>query len=636
MPRIGCSHSVYCWFVFGAIAIALGCEPKREPTVHMSSARRAGDVAAARLAENNAPKPSSDVPTHPARPTDTQPAALVKDIQEQVPDPLIEIDRVSKALASLSAEVQKIEQGIDQSASAPAMLQVPGRQKINLQEVGGISSRLLNRLKTIQRPNTIRLSLKDAVHRALLNSNVIQIAAYAPAIEAARVVEAEAQFDAVFFTDFNWQDQNRPASSKLSGTNSDNRVWDAGIRKLLSSGMQVQTGYTINRTWSDLIYQTLNPAYFNQFFVEFKQPFLRGFGIDYNRSQIEIRKLDRSINEEKLRQQVRESLFNVEQAYWRLYQARRGFVVSSRLVTELETIVKSLRERYKLQFDVYKVQVALAESRYEQRVAEFVRVRAQVMNAEDALKALINDPNLNLAKDIEIIPTDPPSLEPLMLDVIGEVAAALEYRSELTQARLQIEQAKVAIGVAKNQALPKLDLTFRYVVDGLGKNWDRAFSQLSSNDFNEYVLQLQFEWPIGNRGPEAQLRQARLQQAQAIASHRAQIENAILETQSAIRDLHTYYDQIGPSLRSAQASTEQLVATKLRMERKDLPNLQVELDANELLATSRQNLIQAVGEYNIAIINLERRKGTLLQYNNIVLNATHDDRQLMPYAPVGP
>lgn len=635
MPPLGCSHSVRRWYLFAALVIALGCEAKRESIVHVSSARRAGDVAAARLAENNVPKPPRDVPTRPARPTDTQPAAPVKDIHEQVPDPLEEIELISRNLDGISEDLRKLEEQIEQAAT-PAEKHILSQQKNELYETRNVNPRLLTRLQTIERPNKLRLSLRDIIRRSLMNSYAIQIAAYAPAIDASRVVEAEAQFDAIFFTNFNWQDQNRPASSQLSGTNSDNRMWDIGIRKLLSSGMQVQTGYTVNRTWTDLVFQTLNPAYFNQFFVEFRQPLLRGFGIDYNRSQIEIRKLDRSINEEKFKQQVREQLFNVEQAYWRLYQARRSFVVSSRLVTDLETIVQSLRERYQLQFDVYKVQVALAESRYEQRLAEFIRLRAQVMTAEDTLKALLNDPELNLAKDIEIIPTDPPQLEPLVVDVIGEVAAALEYRTELAQARLQIEQAKVAIGVAKNQALPKLDLTFRYLVDGLGRNWDRAFSQLSSNDFHEYVLQLQFEWPIGNRGPEAQLRQARLQQAQAIAAHRAQIENAVLETQNAIRDLHTSYDQIGPSLRSAQASTEQLTATKLRMERKDLPNLQVELDANELLATSRQTLLQALTDYNVAIINLERRKGTLLRYNNIVLCATHDESQLMPYAPVGP
>ncbi|MCL2329710.1 MAG: TolC family protein, partial [Phycisphaerae bacterium] len=291
--------------------------------------------------------------------------------------------------------------------------------------------------------------------------------------------------------------------------------------------------------------------------------------------------------------------------------------------TELETIVRTIEERQGV--DIQEVQVKLARARYENRKNDFVQAKAQVMDAEDNLKALMNDPDVNLAKDLEIIPTDVVNIEPLIVDVYGEMAAALEYRSELRQARLQIDQAKIAIGVAKNQALPKLDLTFRYVIDGLGGNWGKAFSQMCDNDFNEYMLQLQFEWPIGARAGEAQIRQARLQQAQAIAQHRGRIEQVILETKTAIRDLHTAYDQIGPSLRSAQASQAQLTATKLRQERKDLPSLQVELDAHESLAASRQNLVRSIADYNVAIINLERRKGTLLSYNNIVLNPNRDN-----------
>lgn len=637
MPRSGCSHSVRRWLVFCALPVALGCEPKTEPVIQTGSARRANDVAASRLAENkNVRTPPSDVPVRPARPTDTQPAAPPKAIEAQIPDPTEGFEFVSARLAGVPSELQRIAAELKEGKASPVQRLALEQKQSDLTERQDSDRRILPRLEMIRRPNVIRLTLKDAIRRALLHNYQIQVAAYAPAIDAGRVVEAEAQFDAVMFSNFSYQNQNRPASSQLSGTNSDNRVWEAGVKKLLSSGMQVQAGYTITRTLTDLIYQTLNPAYFNQFFVEFRQPFLRGFGLDYNRSRIELRKLDRGISEERLKQQLREDLFNVEQAYWRLLQARRGFVVSARLVTELETIVKHLDERFKLNFDVYKVQVALARSRYEQRMAEFVRARAQVMDAEDRLKALMSDPEINLAADLEIIPTDAMNMEPLVVDIIGEVAAALDFRSELHEARLQIEQAKVAIGVAKNQSLPQLDLTFRYVVDGLGANWNNAFSQASDNDFNEYLLQLQLEWPIGARAGEAQIRQARLQQAQAIAQRRAQIEQVILETQTAIRDLHTSYDQIGPSLRSAQASEEQLVATKLRMERKDLANLQVELDAHELLATSRQNLVRSLADYNVAIINLERRKGTLLRYNNIVLNPLRDDSVFAQYAPIGP
>ena len=261
---------------------------------------------------------------------------------------------------------------------------------------------------------------------------------------------------------------------------------------------------------------------------------------------------------------------------------------------------------------------------------------SNVGNAEDALKALMNDPDLNLAQDIEIIPVDAASLESLTIDELGEIAAALQYRVELREARHTIEQAKLAIGVAKNQALPKLDVMFRYVAEGLGGNWGKAFHQMTTNDFTEYVLGIEFEWPIGNRGPEAAVRRARLQQAQAIASQRAQIENIIREVRQSMNDLRTSYAQIGPALRAAQASRDQLRATKARQERLDPPSLQVELDAHEALAGARDGLLTVLSNYNIALSDVERRKGTLLEYNNIVIRGVDNESSQDPYQPYKP
>jgi uncharacterized protein YhdP len=140
----------------------------------------------------------------------------------------------------------------------------------------------------------------------------------------------------------------------------------------------------------------------------------------------------------------------------------------------------------------------------------------------------------------------------------------------------------------------------------------------------------------GRPPPSRVIRRARLQQTQAIASHRAQIENVIREVKQAIRDLQTSYEQVGPSLRAARASRDQLQATKARQERLDPPSLQVELDAHEALAASRDALLQVLANYNIALSNVERAKGTLLRYNNIVIRGADDETSQAPYRATMP
>lgn len=605
------------------LCLALACEtpPKAADPAPSLAGRHSQAVAAARLAQDTpvAQTQPAEVPSRPVGPAETQPAT-VEEVYAQIPDP-----------ADMESVLQR---ELERALREPY---VPETERTRLRiQAERLRERILARVNSIRRPRVVRLSLPDAIHRTLINSYAIQTQAYNPAVDATRIVEAEAQFDAVFFTNFNYNKQDRPGATKAQNTETDVRSYEGGIRKLLSTGMQVQASYNMTRTWTNVALQSPNPSYFNQFTVQFVQPLLRGFGLDFNRSQIELRKLERTSNVERFRQAVRETIFNVEQAYWRLMQARRNIVVSARLLANFEGILNSLQQRLNVGYDVYIVQVKLTESRLEQRQAEFVQLRNDVKNAEDALKRLLNDPQLNQGEDIEIIPVDAPTMESIVVDQLGELTAALNNRPELHVTKLAIEQAQIGIGIAKNQALPRLDLLFRYIIDGLGSNPHRAFSQLSENDFNEYVLGLEFEWPIGNRGPEAALRRARLQQAQAVSAHRDQIEGVVLDVNQAIRDLQTNFDTLGPRLRAAQASQQQVEATVARLERLDPPSLEVLLNAYETLGNSRLQLAESLASYNIALVNLERQKGTLLAYNNIAIRGTEDPSCFQPYQAIGP
>ena len=56
-------------------------------------------------------------------------------------------------------------------------------------------------------------------------------------------------------------------------------------------------------------------------------------------------------------------------------------------------------------------------------------------------------------------------------------------------------------------------------------------------------------------------------------------------------------------------------------ERRDLvatSYLETELSAVEQLNNTRSTLLRLVSDYNVAIVSLERAKGTLLRYNNVV------------------
>lgn len=481
----------------------------------------------------------------------------------------------------------------------------------------GPLERLIARIDSISRPEKLYLTLEDTIERTLANNYSIRVASYNPAIEQTRVVEAEAIFDAAFFTTLTNNKVDQPTANALQGSKIEQFSLQSGIRKMLPSGMQLRTYYSVDRSSNNFQFQTLNPQWISRFIVEMNQPLLRGFGLDANRSQIRLSKIGRRVATQQYRRQIRDTIRQVEEAYWRLVQARRALVVSARLLESFEQIFNKLEARK--EFDVYTIQLADTQARLESSKADFIQLAANVQNAEDRLIALINDPELDLASDIEIVPVSVPNYLPIQIDRLNEVSTALDNRSELVEAKLAINSANIRIGVAKNQAMPKLDVTFRYTVDGLGPSSHDSFSQLTKNDFTEYFLGIDFEIPIGNRARRAALKREKLQQAQAIASLKQVFEQVILETNIAVRNLVAQSDQIEPSLISANAREDQVESIIERAEKQDFLTLNNELNTRQGLAAARNDLLSAMIDYGIGIIELERSKGTLLRYNNIEL-----------------
>jgi outer membrane protein TolC len=484
----------------------------------------------------------------------------------------------------------------------------------------------LELLRSIQLPQKrVELSLTDAVHRMLANNYAIRFAAYQPAIDAARVVEAEAAFDSTFFFNFTNDKRDRPSSTpQLSGTGTENRQFETGIRKLLSTGTQVSASYIWSRTDTNVSFATINPAYTQMVNISMRQPLLRGFGLDFNRSQITIRRNDRRISHQQLRRQIRDQLQGVEDAYWSLVQARRAVAIQAELIAYTQDLYDTFEARRG--FDVFPAQISQVRAQLDARRADFVRFLNNVWDAQDELKRRMNDPDLDLATDMVIVPTDDLTFEPFVLNRLDQLQAALDNRSELKEAKLQVENARINVGIAKNQALPRFDVAFTVNDTGLGVSSNRAVRQLGEVDFLDYTVAVEFEVPFGNRAARAVMRQARLAYAQAATAVRRAIEDIVAEVNTAIRRLNTEYDQLEPRASSVVSAQDFLDSVRARETTKGAEQVNTELGAQASLAGERQNLLQSLVDYNRAITNLERVKGTLLEYDGIILEADFDGR----------
>ena len=537
-------------------------------------------------------------------PATTQPSP--QEVLDEIPDPAMAPEVFHQRLAELE-ETQADDVRIIKK----------------YEEVVGLA---LDYLREVERPKKVRLSLSECVQRALEHNYTIRIESYNPAISQAQLVEAEAAFDAEFFLDSSWSKQDQATVSAFMAGSSDTRAISGGFRQLLPTGMQVSTALSQQRQKTNFPqeYQSINPVYSTSFIVEFRQPLLRGFGLEYNRAQINIRRAERDIAYESFIQQVRDTLMEVERSYWTLVQARRQASILAMTVAQNKVTYNGIYER--LGHDATKVELANAESRWHQREVDYLEALRNIRDVEDQLKNLLSDPDLKLSGEIEIIPTEIPFAAGLSLDQLAVTRTALDNRSEIRQSRRAIDQARLSTMAAKNQTLPQLDLSFQYEVQGIGPSGDSSFDNLTTNRFISYTVSAQFSVPIGNRQPRAVHRQARLRESQAIVALHQWTDEIVRQVNGAVRALHVRHAQIDPQLKAVRAATRNLRALQARTQRIDPLYLDNELNTVENLARARTTLLQVITDYNVALIALEQAKGTLLEYNNVVITDQPPER----------
>ena len=483
-------------------------------------------------------------------------------------------------------------------------------------------------LESRQPGRIVLLGLQDSIHRALANNLDIKVVSYSPGIAAQDVIAAEAAFDAVFFADYQHLNQNEPVNSgfpsatggliSAGGGVINQATADSGIKQQLITGGQVQVKYAYNRNQSDQLYQLFpNWHYQNQASVQFTQPLLQGFGPDVNKAQIRVNSIKSEISMYDMRKQVIESLSNVEQAYWNLYFARQALAIGQELLARTEWTYVLVVQRS--QWDASQVNIKQAESAMASRRAVVVRLVSDVKDAEDKLKNLLNDPTLPQTEDIALLPTDQPMLAELVTDAQQELLAGLEYRPEVQQARLSISNANVLRTVAENQLLPKLDVVAQWNLSSLTDSFPHSNAQIFGGKYQDYIAGFTLEIPLGNRAANAAVAKSRLQQEQALMSYQRTVADTMTQIQIALRNVQTTYREILANKEAAHAAAENLAALIARRERLSPEYLNLELTAQDTEAAARRALQTAVAGYNVAIVQLEQAKGTLLQYDRVEL-----------------
>jgi HAE1 family hydrophobic/amphiphilic exporter-1 len=349
---------------------------------------------------------------------------------------------------------------------------------------------------------------------------------------------------------------------------------------------------------------------------------LRNFGSDVNHAQITINRMNQKISLLDFRKAVEQNAADIEQAYWQLVQAVRDVEIQQWLVDQNIANYNVLNTRMRQRLDVSQLQVSQAQTELESARGQLLQFKSQARDLSDKLKGLMSDPEFPIAATTMILPADRPVEDPLNFDLQDQIDTAMENRYELGEEQLKVDEATVTISVARNNLLPQFDFIGSIGPEGAAANAGPAIQTAANLNHFDFSAGFKLQIPIGNREARGIWKRTVLQRMEEIEKYRGLVESISVEIKTDIRAVGTTWNLIRASRRARFAAEDALNAINAR-ERANEPLtpefVQLKLDTQDRLASALQAEAEAVSNYNIALAQLERAKGTLLRYNNVLL-----------------
>lgn len=459
-------------------------------------------------------------------------------------------------------------------------------------------------------PAELSLTLAECRAAALANNLQIRATLIEPAIANARVREEEARFEAVFTADVSYATTDTPVSTTLQGSRAHRFAIETGVEMPLRTGGTLRFDLADRRTRTNNPFSTLNPAYETDAGFSFSQPLLRQAGRRANTHAIRLALYQRHVALAATRLEIIRVLAAVDRVYWRLYASRGVLEVRRQdyalAEAQWQTAQRLVASGERPQIDVVRAEAALAS-----RLEGIITAENALRERERELKRVLNRDDVPMASPTVLIPVSGPDTTHYTLDAGKLVAQAQHLRMELLELELRLAQDDSTVEYLRNQLLPLVTLGYAYNINGLGDTrWD-AYDLLESRRFADHVAGVRLLVPIGNQAAESRLRQALLARRQRLnsrADREAMVEQEVLATCDTVE---AAWQRVLANRQSAVLAARLLEAEKRQYDL-GLNTSNDVLDAQGRLAGAQSAEVQALAEYQIALVDLAYATGTLL------------------------
>jgi len=465
--------------------------------------------------------------------------------------------------------------------------------------------------------NVMRLTLEEGKILLLHKNLDIAIQMINPRISEAEVDSEKGMFDPVVSGSIKRRDSTTPLASRSSvaaGGRTSSESEDYSLNAAISGRSSVGTEYSVefDDVSTENTFNEFNAEHDSFAGITLTQPLLKDFGRSVNHYNITIAQKNMEISRSELNQYLMDTVTDFKKAYWDLVQALNDLKVKEEAVTLADSLLDLSRKRLKAEV-ASPLEVTQAEAGVAMRMEDLIIAGQTVKERENALKTLISQDVYSL-RNVEIQPSDIPTLTPVSPDPEDSLREGLENRPDYEKVKAEIDKSDLTIQYAKNQKFPNIDLEASYGYNGLGSSLSNAADNMTDNP--EWSLGITAKLPLGNNTAKSDLHIAKLEAQQELLNLKKLEQKIIIEIDNAIRELETNKQRIEAAKISTRLAAESLKAEELKLN-EGLSTSHNVLEFQDEFAAARSREISAVIDYNKSLAELARVKGVVLKEEGI-------------------
>lgn len=466
------------------------------------------------------------------------------------------------------------------------------------------------------------------------------------------VEAALSEFDAQLDISTTWAKTDRPQNSSFTAFQppvllQDAGQYTAGISKNTADGSTFGIRNNTLYTSSNQPVRVSPADWETNFEAFFNRPLLQGAGTQVNRiaglqsfeqyaangsnpiDGVVIARINTDQTLADFEGGVRNLMRDVEQSYWQLYFAYRDLEARKMGRDSALETWKKVSALYKEGAEGGSAdREAQSRAQYFQFKAAVEQGLTDLYRSEARLRFVMG---LAMSDGRLIRPGDEPTTAQVSFDWSSIHGESQIRRVELRKQKWEIKKRELELIAARNNLLPRLDAFGTYRWLGMGEDLinsnggpggfvdgSNAFTSLTTGNFQEWEVGARFSLPIGFRRQLSGVRHHQL----LLARDRAIMQDLELEIShqlgDSLRDVDLNYTLTQTNFNRRVAAEREVEAVEAVYEAGRV-TLDLLLDAQRRRAEAESAYYRALTDYNLSVLEVHYRKGSLLDYNGVYL-----------------